>query len=216
MQKIEYTPERCEELLVCMDDPMYFIETYVIGAQLTPFQKEVVEGLMSGHVIARGPRRNGKSTVMWAFVLWYAMFHHERVIALVHSRNMKSEHVRQEFAAAFERLPYWMRPEIMRQNKDYIEFGNGTRLLYRTASANALRGMAISLLVLPDFPCIEPRLQEEIWASVVPMICATKGTCLLMHDNSSGDGEVFSRIWASAADKQTTFRAVADDRWEPK
>jgi len=80
----EWTKKELLEYKRCMDDPLYFIQTYVkivsldeglIPFKMYNFQKEMVGTFHNNRfTICKLPRQSGKSTTMISYLLHYALF----------------------------------------------------------------------------------------------------------------------------------------------
>ena len=79
----EWTEEQVKEYARCMQDPLYFIQTYVrivsldeglIPFKMYPFQKEMVGTFHNNRfTICKLPRQSGKSTTMISYLLHYSL-----------------------------------------------------------------------------------------------------------------------------------------------
>ena len=82
----EWTKKQLQEYARCMEDPLYFIQTYVrivsldeglIPFKMYPFQKEMVGTFHKNRfTICKLPRQSGKSTTMISYLLHYSLFNH--------------------------------------------------------------------------------------------------------------------------------------------
>ena len=89
----EWTEEQVKEYARCMQDPLYFIQTYVrivsldeglIPFKMYPFQKEMVGTFHKNRfTICKLPRQSGKSTIMISYLLHYALFNPSVNIAIL-------------------------------------------------------------------------------------------------------------------------------------
>ena len=77
----EWTKEELQEYQRCMEDPLYFIQTYVrivsldeglVPFKMYDFQKEMVGTFHSNRfTICKLPRQSGKSTTIISYLLHY-------------------------------------------------------------------------------------------------------------------------------------------------
>ena len=89
----EWTEEQVKEYARCMQDPLYFIQTYVrivsldeglIPFKMYPFQKEMVGTFHKNRfTICKLPRQSGKSTTMISYLLHYSLFNPSVNIAIL-------------------------------------------------------------------------------------------------------------------------------------
>ena len=83
-QQIEWTKEQLQEYQKCMDDPQYFVESYIkivsldkglIPFKMYNFQKDMLGTFHNNRfTICKLPRQSGKSTIMVSYLLHYALF----------------------------------------------------------------------------------------------------------------------------------------------
>ena len=94
---LDYTPEQLREYKKCMEDPIYFAETYVkimsvdygtIPFTLYGFQKEMVHSFRNNRFsICKLPRQCGKSTTSVAFILWYILFNQGKNVGILANKG---------------------------------------------------------------------------------------------------------------------------------
>ncbi len=88
-----FTPDQVQEFIKCSQDPVYFIRNYIkivnldqgiVGFDLYDFQEDMVNRFHEHRFnIAKLPRQSGKSTVVTAYLLWYAIFNDNVNIAIL-------------------------------------------------------------------------------------------------------------------------------------
>ena len=90
-EEIEYTPEQVEELYKCSKDIYHFIPYFKIVnpdlGEITfepyDYQKKLLNKFRRfRYNVALCSRQSGKTTVVSAYALWYAMFNKDKVIAI--------------------------------------------------------------------------------------------------------------------------------------
>ena len=92
-ESVTLKPWQIQELKKCAKNPIYFIRNYVYintkdnGMCLMktyPFQDEAIRRFLKYRFnINRWSRQVGKSTVVRAYILWYAMFHQDKLVAML-------------------------------------------------------------------------------------------------------------------------------------
>ena len=97
-ESVVMTPYRIRELRKCAKSPIYFIRNYVYintkdnGMQLMktyPFQDAAIKRFLKYRFnINKWSRQVGKSTVVRAYILWYAMFHKDKLVAMLANKLM--------------------------------------------------------------------------------------------------------------------------------
>lgn len=206
--ELEYTHEQIMELKKCMDDPIYFIRTYVmiqhptkgtVKFKLYDYQEEMVTNYATHrNNIALSARQTGKTTVAVAFLLWYACFHFDKTVLVTSRANEHAMEIIMRIRFAYEQLPHFIKPGVKEDawNKHEVGFDNNSRIISSATSENAGRGYSISLLYVDELAFVPPNIQEEFWASISPTL-ATGGS-VIITSTPNGDLDLFSELWRGA------------------
>ena len=200
------------EIERCTKDPIYFIRHYVYintkdeGTQLMktyPFQDEAIRRFLKYRFnINKWSRQVGKSTVVRAFILWYAMFHEDQLVAMLANKLMLAKEQLQLLRESYINLPFWLQPGVKLWNKMSIQFANGCRIIIAASSSDGIRGFSPNLLYLDDFAFLRPNMADEFMASVFPAISSGKTTRVIITSTPSGLNH-FHRMWEDAVDEAT-------------
>lgn len=182
--KVPMKPWMFQEIKKCAQDPIYFIEHYVYintldhGFQLMklyPYQKAAILRFMKYRFnINKWSRQVGKSTVVRAFILWYAVFHRRKTIMMLGNKLSLAKEQLQQFRETYLALPFWMQPGVTLWNKLSVEFTTKTRVLIAATTPDGVRGYSLNLLYLDEFAFLRPKMAGEFLAGVMPTI--TSGT----------------------------------------
>ena len=201
-----------QEIERCTKDPIYFIRHYVYintkdeGTQLMktyPFQDEAIRRFLKYRFnINRWSRQVGKSTIVRAFILWYAMFHEDQLIAMLANKLMLAKEQLQLLRESYLNLPFWLQPGVKLWNKMSIQFANGCRIIIAASSSDGIRGFSPNLLYLDEFAFLRPGMADEFMASVFPTISSGKKTRVIITSTPSGMNH-FYRMWEDAVDEAT-------------
>lgn len=201
-----------QEIERCTKDPIYFIRHYVYintkdeGTQLMktyPFQDEAIRRFLKYRFnINRWSRQVGKSTIVRAFILWYAMFHEDQLIAMLANKLMLAKEQLQLLRESYLNLPFWLQPGVKLWNKMSIQFANGCRIIIAASSSDGIRGFSPNLLYLDEFAFLRPGMADEFMASVFPTISSGKKTRVIITSTPAGMNH-FYRMWEDAVDEAT-------------
>jgi Terminase large subunit, T4likevirus-type, N-terminal len=207
-QKDLFNKFREEELLRCSEDPLYFIEKYImiqhpmkgrVPFVVYPFQKDLITAFhQQSKVIALTARQMGKTTCAAAFLLWKAMFVPDTTILLAANKMVQALEIMDRIRFAYENLEQynWLRAGITEYNKGTLGFDNGSRIIARATTADAGRGLSISLLYLDEFAFVKPNMASEFWSAIQPTL-STGGSCIVTS-TPNNDEDQFAQIWHSA------------------
>lgn len=212
----EFTPENIQELAKCQRDPVYFIKNYVylqhpkqgkILFKLYDYQEELVRTLQEERwTIALLARQMGKTQTISMFLLWYAMFVPDQTILIASKNNGHAMEIMDRVRFAYEELPHWLKAGCKYYNKHNIEFDNGSRIKSEATTEKTGRGLSISKLYLDELGFINPRIQENMWASLAPTL--STGGSAIISSTPNGDTELFAQLWRGANTGQNSFKPL--------
>jgi hypothetical protein len=202
----EWTKEQVLEYKKCMASPSYFAETYVkvisldrglVPFNLYPYQKRMFEHFNNNRFnIVLACRQSGKSISSVAYILWYACFHAEKVIAVLANKGATSREMLGRITLMLENLPFFLQPGCKTLNKGSIDFSNNSRIIAASTSGSSIRGMSVNLLYLDEFAFVERA--SEFYTSTYPVVSAGKETKVIITSTANGIGNVFHKIWEGA------------------
>ena len=205
-----------------MDDPIYFAEEYVkvisldqglVPFKLYPYQKE-----MFGHFndnrfsIILACRQSGKSISACAYLLWYALFHPEKTIAILANKGATAREMLSRITLMLENIPFFLQPGSKALNKGSLEFSNNSRILAAATSGSSIRGMSVNLLYLDEFAFVERA--SEFYTSTYPVVSAGTGTKVIVTSTANGIGNQFHKIWEGSVQGINEFRNFRVDWWD--
>lgn len=209
-ESVVMTPYRIRELRKCAKSPIYFIRNYVYintkdnGMQLMktyPFQDAAIKRFLKYRFnINKWSRQVGKSTVVRAYILWYAMFHKDKLVAMLANKLMLAKEQLQLLRESYVALPYWLQPGVKLWNKMSIQFSNGCRIMVAASSPDGIRGFSPNLLYLDEFAFLRPGMADEFMASVMPTISSGKTTRIIITSTPNGLNH-FYRMWEDAVEE---------------
>ena len=217
-----YDRFKIAEIKKCIDDPVYFIKNYVriqhpmkgaIPFDMTDEQCEWIDAYEEHRfVIASVPRQKGKTSCGAAYLLWKAMFTPDMTIFVGGCNNAGAREVMLRLRFMYESLPDFLRCDTTSHNKQLIGFDNGSRIIARAVTGNAVRGLTISLIYLDEFAFVRPNEARDFWQAIMP--CFSRGgECII---SSTGNEGVFSEIWLDANNVQDNglgkngFKAIGE------
>ena len=217
-----YSPEQVQEVLLCSKDPKHFIRTYLAIAtpmhgmkllDLRPEQEGYIDAIHSNEAtICKHPRQAGISTASLAYLLWESQFKFDRTIAIVLPSAQHADDAKRIVRLMYGNIPTYLCSDIQYENQNEIQFTNGSRLLFRGASAHVGRGTALSTLYLGDLAYFDPVVSHLMWASLMP--CIMTGSKLIVHSTPSDPFSLFHDLWEAAEDGSMAMCAHAISFWQ--
>lgn len=220
---LEYTPEQLREYKRCMEDPIYFAETYVkimsvdygtIPFTLYNFQKEMVNTFKNNRFsICKLPRQCGKSTTSVAFILWYVLFNQGKNVGILANKGELAQELLGRLQLAYESLPFWLQQGVETYNKRSINLENGSRVIATSSSGSAARGMSFSLIFLDEFAFVPPHDAEDFFRSVYPTISSGSDTKMIVVSTPKGMNH-FYKMWMEAQEQRSAFKPIDINWWD--
>ncbi len=216
-QEITITPEDVLEFKKCKADPIYFIENYVYIEHATkgevlfkmyPYQVEIVESLNNNtRSIALCARQLGKTTVISAYLLWYAAFHKNKLCLVASNKNDNAMDVMAKIIFSYERLPEFLKPGVKSGTMHKIDFDNESTIKSQATTESTGRGKAVSLLMLDELAFVPKRIQEAMWKSILPTL--STGGKIIISSTPNGDSDLFSKLWFGSVMGKNDFKPIS-------
>lgn len=207
-QSIDWTPDLVSEYMKCAEDPIYFIETYMkiinvdeglVNFKLYPYQKDMINSFKDNrYSIVTTARQAGKSTTTCGFILWYIIFHSEKVVALLANKGDTAREILGRVQLAYQHLPKWLQQGVVEWNKGSFVLENNSRVIAAATSASAVRGYSINMLFIDEAAFIDN--WDEFFTSVFPTISSGSESKIVLVSTPNGLNH-FHKTWAGAFKK---------------
>ena len=217
-----FTLKEVDEYKKCMDSPAYFAVNYckiihvdqgLVPFNLYPYQEQMFDHFNNNRFsIILACRQSGKSISSVAFLLWYAIFNPEKVVAILANKGATAQEMLGRITLMLENLPFFLQPGCKSLNKRSIEFSNNSRVVSAATSGSSIRGMSVNLLYLDEFAFVENA--SEFYTSTYPVISSGKDTKVVITSTANGLGNQFEKIWTGAIQKVNEFVPFRVDWWD--
>ena len=218
----QFTLEEIKEYQKCMKDPSYFVEKYVkiisLDDGLVAFKPYDYQRNMFDHFnnnrfsIILACRQSGKSISSVGYLLWYAIFHPEKTIAILANKGATAREMLARVTLMLENLPFFLQPGCKALNKGSIEFSNNSKIIAAATSGSSIRGLSINLLFLDEFAFIDN--DATFYTSTYPVVSSGKNTKIIITSTANGIGNVFHKLWEGAVTKTNEFKPFRVDWWD--
>ena len=139
-----WDPKLLKEYQRCMKDPVYFAENYVkvislddglVPFKLYPYQQKMFEHFNEHRYnIVLACRQSGKSISACAYLLWFALFHSEKTVAVLANKGATAREMLSRITLMLENIPFFLQPGCKALNKGSIEFSNNSRIIAAATS----------------------------------------------------------------------------------
>ena len=215
--KLDYTKDQVEELAKCARDVLYFCNKYMkivnvdeglMNFETYDFQDNIIKSVQSNRfTICKMPRQSGKTTVMTALILHFALFNESFNVAVLANKAATAREILHRIQLGFEHLPFWMQQGIVEWNKGNIELENGSKILAGSTSSGSVRGGSFNLIYLDEFAFVPTHQQHEFFASTYPTISSGNTTRVMITSTPRGMN-LFYKIWTDAIEARNEYEAI--------
>lgn len=206
----------------CLQNPVYFAETYakvisldkgLVPFGLYPYQRDMFNHFKDNRFsVVLACRQSGKSISSVIFILWYAIFHPEKTIAILANKGSTAREMLGRLTLALENLPFFLQPGCTAVNKGSIEFANNSKIIAASTSSSSIRGFSANLVFLDEFAFVQN--DSEFYTSTYPVISSGKSTKIIITSTANGVGNVFHKIWEGAVQSTNQFKPFRIDWWD--
>lgn len=217
-----FTQQEIHEYVKCMQDPAYFAIHYckvisldkgLVPFNLYPYQQKMFKHFNDNRFnVVLACRQSGKSISSVAYLLWFAIFHPEKTIAILANKGATAREMLARVTLMLENLPFFLQPGTKALNKGSIEFSNNSRIIAAATSGSSIRGMSVNLLYLDEFAFVERA--AEFYTSTYPVISSGKDTKVIITSTANGIGNMFHKIWEGAVQGTNEFKPFRVDWWD--
>jgi len=203
-----------QEYLRCAKDPVHFMRKYCyiqhpqrgrIQFNLYPFQEKVLTLMRDNpYSIILKSRQLGISTLTAGYSLWLMLFAKDKNILCIATKQETAKNMVTKVKFMYENLPSWLKVDADENNKLTLRLRNGSQIKATSASSDAGRSEAVSLLLIDEAAFIDNI--GEIWASAQQTL-ATGGGCIALS-TPYGTGNWFHQTWARAEAAENEFLPI--------
>lgn len=203
-----------QEYVKCAADPVHFMRKYCfiqhpqrgrIPFNLYPFQEKVLKLFQENpYSVVLKSRQLGISTLGAGYSLWLMLFHKDKNVLCIATKQDTAKNMVTKVKFMYENLPSWLKIDAPENNKLTLRLSNGSQIKATSASSDAGRSEAVSLLLIDEAAFIENI--GEIWASAQQTL-ATGGGCIALS-TPYGTGNWFHQTWVRAENAENDFLPI--------
>ena len=205
-----------EEYIKCASSPVYFMKKYChiqhpkrgrILFNLYPFQEKVLKLFQeNNYSIILKSRQLGISTLAAGYSTWLMLFNQDKNILCIATKQETAKNMVTKVKFMYDNLPSWLKEKDKPQefNKLTLRLNNGSQIKATSASSDAGRSEAVSLLLIDEAAFINNI--GEIWASAQQTL-ATGGGCIALS-TPYGTGNWFHKTWEDAEVGENSFLPI--------
>ena len=205
-----------DEYIKCATSPAYFMKKYCyiqhpkrgrIQFNLYPFQEKVLTLFQENpYSIVLKSRQLGISTLAAGYSLWLMLFHQDKNILCIATKQDTAKNMVTKVKFMYDNLPTWLKEKDKPTefNKLTLRLNNGSQIKATSASSDAGRSEAVSLLLIDEAAFINNI--GEIWASAQQTL-ATGGGCIALS-TPYGTGNWFHKTWVASELGENSFLPI--------
>ena len=203
-----------QEYVKCAADPVHFMRKYCfiqhlqrgrIPFNLYPFQEKVLTLFQENpYSVVLKSRQLGISTLGAGYSLWLMLFHKDKNVLCIATKQDTAKNMVTKVKFMYENLPSWLKIDAPENNKLTLRLSNGSQIKATSASSDAGRSEAVSLLLIDEAAFIDNI--GEIWASAQQTL-ATGGGCIALS-TPYGTGNWFHQTWVRAENAENDFLPI--------
>lgn len=218
----DWTQEKVAEYAKCMSDPAHFARCHLkiinlndglVPFELYPYQEEMFNHFNNNRfTVVLACRQSGKSISSVAYLLWYAIFHPEKTVAVLANKGATAREMLSRVTLMLENLPFYLQPGCKVLNKGSIEFSNNSKIFAAATSGSSIRGQSVNLLFLDEFAFVERA--AEFYTSTYPVVSSGKETKVIITSTANGIGNPFHKIWEGAVQGVNEYKPFRVDWWD--
>ncbi|PCJ96766.1 MAG: terminase [Hyphomicrobiales bacterium] len=183
-----------KELQKCMEDPIYFAETYfrivapgrgLIPFKLYKYQKKAIRKYKkTGKLIMATARQVGKTAVATVIILHDAIFNEHYKVGILANRKATAKEVLSRIQLAYEYLPGWLKGGIKSFNKESMEFENGSMIYADATIGNSVRGKSLDMVYIDEAAFVDN--WDDFASAVLPTLSAGPNPRLILTSTPNG------------------------------
>jgi len=204
-----------KEIIKCGKDPSYFFNKYVkiqepskgaIPFNTFPFQDQCVDDFRKHRFnIVLKSRQLGLSTISAAYAAWLAIFHKDKNILVIATKLAVAQNFIRKVKFAIQSMPKWLLlPQIIGNNKQSLEFSNGSIIKAVPTSDDAGRSEALSLLIVDEAAFV--RNFDSLWMGLYPTL-STGGDAIILSTPNGVGGQYYD-LWMGAISGENEFNPI--------
>ena len=200
-----------QEYIKCATDPAHFMRKYCyiqhpqrgrVQFNLYPFQGKVLTLWRDNpYSVVLKSRQLGISTLAAGYSLWLMLFHKDKNVLCIATKQETAKNMVTKVKFMFDNLPSWLQIKAEENNKLTLRLSNGSQIKATSASSDAGRSEAVSLLIVDEAAFIEQI--GEIWASAQQTLATGGGAIVL--STPYGTGNWFHQTWVKAEASENDF-----------
>lgn len=206
------------ELLTLKDNPVEFLKYCKICSnrgliQFKPYawqKRKITQFAQTLHTkkpnhLIVAPRQVGKTALIAAYALWYALFRADKRIALVSYKLDAAAEILRTIKEMHAMLPKCLQRDTKVWNKDMIQFDNNTRIVISNYCVNRVHGLAMDLVILDEAAFAKDSVLGDFIKSVFPVQCSRKDAQMIIVSTPNKIDSEFYKMYSQLQNNDSSF-----------
>ena len=204
-----------KEIIKCGKNPTYFFNKYIqiqhpikgaIPFKTYPFQDDCVDQFEEHRFnIILKSRQLGLSTIAAGYSAWLAIFHKDKNVLVIATKLAVAQNFIKKVKFVIQSMPPWLLlPEIVNNNKQALEFSNGSTIKAIPTSDDAGRSEALTLLIVDEAAFV--RNFDTLWTGLYPTL-STGGRAIVLSTPNGVGGQYYD-LWKQSEDGENIFNPI--------
>ena len=201
-----------KEIIKCGTDPVYFMTHYtwvqhpvrgLVRFSMYPYQIDTVNKIQTNrrNIIVKS-RQIGISETVAQYILWLALFHKDKVIAVVSKSQDASNEIIRRIKMSYAKLPEQLKISTFDRNSvTELRFDNRSLIKAYGLTEDVARGKSISFLFVDEAAAID--IGESMWQSVSPTL--SEGGGVIIVSTPKGQSNWFYSMYENAEKGRNGF-----------
>lgn len=223
---VEERNQRIREIYKCKTNLDYFAENYVVIVNLDrgkeiiklfPKQRELLDFFTKNkRCVVLSSRQSAKTTSFFIYCLWVTCFNNDKTVLLAADKASTAYDILSRIRLAYEYLPDWLKPGIIKYNAGSIEFANGSKITGVATTENSGVGKSANILIIDEAALIPQKKFAAFWQAIYPVISSSKDSQVILVSTPRGVGNFFYEVYESARlqNSKDGWKSFRMDWWD--
>lgn len=119
------------------------------------------------HIVV-APRQVGKTAMIAAYILWYALLHDNKCVGLISYKKAAAIEILHIIREMYMYLPKSLQLDKKVWTKECVQFANNTKIIIGNCNANSVKGRALDLVVVDEAAHVSDKDFNNFMMSVFP------------------------------------------------
>lgn len=154
------------------------------------------------------------TTTVCSSLLYYLLFSVERNMFITANKGQTTLEIMNKLTEMISRLPYFLKPGIIKKNVKSMKFDNGCYVYSAPASKSPATGFTVHFMYIDEAALIPSNIIDDYWTSVYPTLSSSKVSKIVLTSTPRGRQNLYARLWFDSEQGKNTFKNLKVEWWE--